>query len=146
MERRGKMKVQELQNKLIRAITSDEWKGLEHGDSSFVISSFNRDVLLSMKNSLAENFDIDKRSVLDLHEALQKYLNIYMADCPAGHKWIIVASIFLTFVKKRPMHPQQATHWKCFAASDKMKYICPCKDASTGSICSYCVCCDTASS
>ena len=44
------MQIQELQDKLIEAITVDEWSWLEHGDSSLVISSFNRKVLLSMKN------------------------------------------------------------------------------------------------
>ena len=42
MERREqKMQVQELLNKLIEAITADEWDRLEHADPSLVISSFN---------------------------------------------------------------------------------------------------------
>ena len=40
------MQVQELQNKLMEAITTDEWNRLKHGDSSLIISSFNREVLL----------------------------------------------------------------------------------------------------
>lgn len=147
MERLGKkVQIQELQNKLIEAITADEWNRLEHGDSSLVISSFNREVLLSMKNTPAENYEIDTKSVRNLHKTLQKYLDTYMADRPIGHKWIIIASIYLTFVQKRPMHPQQATHWKRIDVSEKAGYICPCKDTSAGSICSYCVCCDAASS
>ena len=134
------MQVQELQNKLMEAITTDEWNRLKHGDSSLIISSFNRDVLLSTKNAPVENFEIDIKSVYNLKEALQRYLDIYMADCPIGHKWIIIACIYLTFVQKRPMHPQQATHWKCIATSEKTKYVCPCKDTGTNSVCSYCVC------
>ena len=80
------MQVQELQNKLMEAITTDEWNRLKHGDSSLIISSFNRDVLLSMKNAPVENFEIDIKSVYNLKEALQRYLDIYMADCPIGHK------------------------------------------------------------
>lgn len=134
------MKIQELQNKLIEAITVDEWSQLEHGDSSLVISSFNREVLLSMRNTSVKNFDIDTKSVRNLHEALQGYLDIYMANCPTGHKWIIIASIYLTFVQKLPMHPQQATHWKHIMTSGKLEYVCPCKDTRANSVCSYCVC------
>lgn len=134
------MQVQELLNKLIEAITADEWNRLEHGDSSLVISSFNREVLLSMRNTPVENFAIDTKSVRNLYEALQRYLDIYMADRSIGHKWIIIASIYLTFVQKRPMHPQQATRWKCIAISEKTEYVCPCKDMGTNSVCSYCVC------
>lgn len=132
------MQVQELLNKLIEAITADEWNRLEHGDSSLIISSFNREVLLSMRNAPVENFEIDTESVRNLYEALQRYLDIYMADRPTGHKWIIISSIYLTFVRKMPMHPQQATHWKCI--SEKKEYICPCKDTEINSVCSYCVC------
>ena len=128
------MQVQELQNKLMEAITTDEWNRLKHDDSSLIISSFNRDVLLSMKNAPVENFEIDIKSIYNLKEALQRYLDIYMADCPIGHKWIIIACIYLTFVQKRPMHPQQATHWKCIATSEKTKYVCPCKDTGTNSV------------
>lgn len=59
-----------------------------------------------MKNTSVENFEIDAKSVCDLHEALQQYRDIYMADRPMGRGWIIIASIYLTFVQKRPMHPQ----------------------------------------
>ncbi|MFR8171801.1 MAG: DUF2115 family protein [Marvinbryantia sp.] len=140
------MQVQELLNKLIEAITADEWDRLEHADPSLVISSFNRDVLLSMRNTPVENFEIDTKSVRNLYEALQRYLDIYMADCSIGHKWIILASIYLAFVQKRPMHPQQATHWKCLSVSEKPEYVCPCKDTEANSVCSYCVCHSAASS
>lgn len=134
------MQVQELRNKLFEAVTADEWERLEHGDPSLVISSFNREVLLSMRNTPADNGELDTKSVCNLQEALQRYLDIYMADCSAGHKWIMIASIYLTFVKKRPMHPQQAVHWKCMAVSGKEEYICPCKDTEANSVCSCCVC------
>ncbi len=134
------MKAQELLDKLIEAITADEWNRLKHGDSSLVISSFNREVLLSISSTSAENFEIDTKSIRNLHEALQQYLDIYMADRPIGHKWIIIASIFLTFVQRHPMHPQQATDWKRIVISEKTEYVCPCKDAGANSVCSYCVC------
>lgn len=134
------MQVQELRNKLFEAVTADEWERLEHGDPSLVISSFNREVLLSMRNTPVGNFEIDTRSVRNLYEALQRYLDIYMADRATGHKWIMIASIYLTFVQKRPMHPQQATRWECMVVSGKKKYVCPCKDAGADSVCSYCVC------
>lgn len=96
------MQLQELQNKLMEAITTDEWNRLKHGDSSLKISSFNRDVLLSMKNAPVENFEIDIKSVYNLKEALQRYLDIYMADCPIGHKWIIIACITLLLCRNVP--------------------------------------------
>ncbi len=68
------MKVQELLDKLIEAITADEWNRLKHGDSSLVISSFNREVLLSMSSTSAENFEIDTKSIRNLHEALQQLM------------------------------------------------------------------------
>ncbi len=134
------MKAQKLLDKLIEAITDDEWDRLKRGDTSLVISSFNREVLLSMRSTSAENFEIDTKSISDLHEALQQYLDIYMADRPIGHKWIIIASIFLTFVQSLPMHPQQATDWKRIVISGKEEYVCPCKEEGENSVCSYCVC------
>lgn len=135
-----KIQMRELRNRLIEAITADEWNRLKHADPSLTISSFNREVLLSVGNTPVGDSEIDTDSVRDLHRALQQYLDTYMADCPTGHKWIIITSIYLTFVQKRPMHPQQATHWRRVAGSKKTEYICPCKDTAANSVCSYCVC------
>ena len=78
---------------------------------------------------------MSEESVRELTEDLEKYLAEYLADHPEGHKWIIIACLYLTFAEGLPMHPQHAAKWQKTASG----YVCPHKveDSIT---CRYCVC------
>ena len=95
------------------------------------LSQFNRATILRMMD---EDPDVDGGRVRPLLNALQDYLNRYMSETPAAHKWIILPCIYLTFVLREPMHPQQIVGWE---KKDGV-YICPARD-ETG-ICRWCVC------
>ncbi len=64
-----------------------------------------------------------------------RYVVRYMKDKPEGHKWIILACLYLTFVEHLPMHPQHAAGW----IEKDGRYYCPhmVPDSIT---CRYCMC------
>jgi uncharacterized protein (UPF0305 family) len=58
-----------------------------------------------------------------------------MADRPEGHKWIILACLYLTFAERLPMHPQSAAKW---IEKDGRFY---CRYMEEDSVtCRYCMC------
>ena len=95
------------------------------------LSQFNRATILKM---LDEDPEVDEGRVLPLQTALQDYLNRYMSETPAAHKWIILPCIYLALVVREPMHPQQIVGWE----KEHGVYIFPARD-ETG-ICRWCVC------
>ena len=130
------MKKEELRNRLLACITGQEWHGLEQGDETLRISGFNREVLLRMReNRTGMDGDIPDDFAESPYAALDHYLREYMADCPAGHKWIILACIYLSCVEGVPMHPQDAVRWVQYAG----EYFCP-YHSGENSVCRYCVC------
>lgn len=130
------MKKEDLRNLLLSHITECEWCGLERGDDTLRIGEFNRDVLLRMrKRETPVCGNITEASIVGLHTVLDAYLQEYMADCPQGHKWIILACIYLACVESIPMHPQNIVQWVQYADG----YYCPCHSGE-GSVCAYCVC------
>ena len=81
------------------------------------------------------NSGVDPSDAVALEADLTTYLNEYMADRPEGHKWIILACLYLTFVERLPMHPQSAAKWvekggRCYCPSMAPESI----------TCKYCVC------
>ena len=69
-----------------------------------------------------------------LHAALGDYLNRYMPDAPAAHRWIIPACLFLALVAGEPMHPRAIVGWE----QTEGGYICPAREEA--GICQWCVC------
>ena len=134
------MRQAEFLQQLIQAISPEEWPHIRYRDPTLIISDFNREVLLSMENTRAGNREVDMAAAKALHHTLQSYLNTYMADQPEAHRWIILACLFLTYVKELPMHPQQIVNWKRLHTPEGIRYRCPCRDGSPGSVCLYCVC------
>lgn len=130
------MKKAELRKRLLDRITDQEWHGLEQGNGTLQIGSFNREVLLRMREGgTGVCGDISDDFAAGLYDALDRYLREYMADCPAGHKWIIFACIYLSCVEGIPMHPQNVVRWVQYADG----YFCPCHSGED-SVCRYCVC------
>lgn len=130
------MKKEDLRNLLLSHITECEWSGLERGDDTLRVSGFNRDMLLRMrKREAAVCGNVPNDLIEELYIALDSYLREYMADCPQGHKWIILACIYLACVESIPMHPQDIVQWIQYADG----YYCPCHSGE-GSVCAYCVC------
>ena len=122
--------------RLCAMVSDPERTALENGGDGLYISSFNRQVMLRMLTGGAdEGPDADEQAVRELTADLKAYLNTYMSDHPEGHKWIILACLYLTFVEKLPMHPREAAKWQRVDG----RFLCPNKveDSLT---CQYCVC------
>lgn len=135
------MKRADLLCRLKKEIRRDEWKRLESGDGSLIISNYNRETLLFMKRmEEVEESEISEERIEGLHTALQKFLNLYMKDKPEGHKWIILSCIFLAFIQERPMHPSEFMNIETVEKEGRMTYFCPCKSEEEGNVCSFCVC------
>ena len=101
------------------------------------ISAFNRSTMLRMLSMDATSpGSVDTRCSQEMTDALQTYLNRYMADKPEGHKWIILSCLFLVLVAREPMHPQPIVHWLC----EDGRYHCPAREDDEGSLCRFCVC------
>ena len=100
------MKLSQLITKLKDEITPKEWEVLESRDSTIKISEHNRKTLLEMKNTqITEDKEVSMDVIDDLKLELKTYLNKYMAEDKKDHKWIIISSLYLTYIKEKPMHP-----------------------------------------
>ena len=126
----------ELKENLRARITPSEVSALKSGGAGLCISVFNREVcsrLLDDESTYCGTVSVEK--VRTLEEDLRNYLAEYMADRPEGHKWIIIACLYLTFVEHLPMHPREAAKW----IEKDGKYYCPCMVPESVT-CSYCMC------
>ncbi|MBQ8974217.1 MAG: DUF2115 family protein [Oscillospiraceae bacterium] len=122
-------------------IAPDQWRSLESGGEGLVISRHNTETLLSMRGAvISEDFPIDSASVEALEALLEEYLDRYMSDKPEGHKWIIISSLYLCFIARKPMHPIDIVGIRTAQEGGKTVYYCPAKTSGKGDICSFCVC------
>ena len=116
---------------------------LKSGGKGLCISSFNRDVCLRLLDydrsgsfcGSAGSSPVPQEKIEKLEAELRDYLNEYMQDRPEGHKWIIIACLYLTFAEHLPMHPQQAAKW----VEKDGRYYCP-SMAPESITCSCCMC------
>ena len=137
------MTVAEFTEQLKNRIGPEEAALLRKGTDGLCISAFNRDVCLRLLDAevstaggdSATAGDVDPTDAAKLESDLSAYLNEYMADRPEGHKWIILACLYLTFAERLPMHPQTAAKW----VEEDGRYYCP-SMAPESVTCGYCVC------
>lgn len=135
------MKLSQLIIKLKGEITPNEWELLESRDSTIKISEHNRTTLLEMKNTkIIEDKEVSTDVINDLEVELQTYLDKYMAEDKKDHKWIIISSLFLTYIKEKPMHPIDKLNIKVVKENNKKIYYCPFKKGEGEGSCKYCVC------
>ena len=147
------MRVQFFLRDLYNRLSTDEWKELKLNDPvilkgrapSLPVSEFNRQQLLRLKSLFVRGAegkyrlrDVDTDMAEHLEKNLKEFLDDNMADQPEAHKYIIVVCLYLTFVEREPMHPQEATGWEKVTDGGKTVYYCPYKNDSI--TCSYCVC------
>lgn len=131
----------QLLEQLAGQISDEERAALEDGGRELVISRYNRATvlkLLSMKESGADHgaITVDTALVDGLKRELEEYLDRYMREQPEGHKWIILSCLFLTFILREPMHPQEIVRWERLGGL----YHCPSREVQAGSLCRWCVC------
>lgn len=133
------MKLSQLITKLKYEITPKEWELLESRDSTIKISEHNRKTLLEMKNTqITKDKEVSTDVINDLKLELETYLNKYMAEDKKDHKWIIISSLYLTYVKEMPMHPIDKLNIKVVKENNKVIYYCPFRTGEGA--CKYCVC------
>lgn len=135
------MKAVEYRERLLAQISEDERCLLEASDPSLVINEHNRRTLLEMRaGSCIADEDFDEELALALDGDLRAYLGEYMADQPEGHKWIVVASLYLAFVARRPMHAIDRAGIIIEERDSATVYYCPSKTSGESLICDCCVC------
>ena len=129
------MTAAEYQKSLAGRIGPEEAEALRRGEGLY-ISEYNRAVCLRLlEDGTAGGAPVPREKADRLEAELRDYLNQYMADRPDGHKWIILACLYLTFVERRPMHPQAAARW----IEREGRYYCPSLEPESF-ICGCCVC------
>ncbi len=147
------MNTREFCKELVGRITHAEWDALDRCDPSLTINSHNREALLEMralcmapnaaeatdKHVLLE-LEVDLQAAENLSRYLQEYLDQYMSDNPEGHKWIVLASLYLAFVARRPLHPIDRAGVVVEQLDGTTVYRCPLKVPADNPICDACVC------
>ena len=129
------MTVSELKNELASQISNEEADALRSG-RSLCINDFNRKVCVRLlDNERVDETAVPAERIEHLNKELSDYLKQYMADKPEGHKWIILACLYLTYVEHLPMHPQSAATW----IEKDGKYYCAAM-VPESITCSSCVC------
>lgn len=129
------MTVSELRKDLAAQISSAEADALRNG-RDLSINDFNRQVCIRLLDSdCADDSPVPVERIESLKKELSDYLKQYMADKPEGHKWIILACLYLTYVERVPMHPQSAATW----IEKDGKYYCAAM-VPESITCSSCVC------
>ena len=125
----------EFKKSLAAQISSDEAAALRSG-SGLCINDFNRSVCLRLLDSdCTDDAPVSPADADLLRSELADYLNEYMQDKPEGHKWIILACLYLTFVEHLPMHPQHAAKW----TEKDGRYYCP-NMVPESITCRFCMC------
>ena len=116
------MTANELKNTLKERISPQEAEALRRGTEGLCIGKFNRDVCLRLLGDCRDDSsEVPAEKILALEKELTDYLNTYMQDRPEGHKWIIMACEYLTYIERLPMHPQHAAKW----TKKDGNYYCP---------------------
>ena len=147
------MNTREFCKELGGQITHAEWDALDRCDPSLTINNHNREALLEMRAlymapGTAEAADgpkhpepeVDLQAAENLARYLQDYLDEYMPDAPEGHKWIVLASLYLAFVARRPLHPIDRAGVVVEQLDGRTIYRCPLKVPGDNPICDACVC------
>ena len=120
-------------------VTEAEWAALAAG--GLRVSAFNRGVLLEMwRLSGVPSGEIDAARVRGLREVLEDYLSRQLPDAPEAWRWIVIASLYLTFIAGRPMHPVELLHIAERTENGRAVYLCPSKSDDPRTTCFYCVC------
>ncbi len=121
---------------LKRRVSEEEREDLEDNDIIF-ISWYNRETVLRMlHDDGSETGTVDTDQADALEKALEVYLAQYMAEYPAGHKWVILSCLYLSQIAEEPMHPQRMTGWRW----ENGAYFCRAREEQPGSVCRWCVC------
>ena len=162
------MNAKEFCKELVEQITHAEWDALDRCDPSLTINNHNREALLEMralcmapdtaeaaKEPTHPELDVDLEAAdehtqpepeVDLEAAenlaryLHEFLDEHMPDAPEGHKWIVLASLYLAFVARRPLHPIDRAGVVVEQLDGRTIYRCPLKVPGDNPICDACVC------
>lgn len=130
----------ELLRKMQSVVTDKEIEELKDYESNLVIGKYNRKILLDMISAKdAGEALVPEQRILELVTCLQSYLNQYMEQTE-GHKWVILASLYNTYILEVPMHPIEVTKVQTVVEDGCKVYYCPAKEEQEGSVCRFCVC------
>jgi uncharacterized protein (UPF0305 family) len=134
------MRIADLLDELKGRVSPEERAMLETGEG-IVANEHNRSTVLEMlKLEVAPKGEVDIEQARRLERMLEEYLATYLADEPRAWKWIIIASVYLAFVARRPMHPMQAAGVTMREEDGRVVYECPVKTPGDDNVCAYCVC------
>ncbi|MEH2957426.1 DUF3786 domain-containing protein [Candidatus Merdisoma sp. JLR.KK006] len=134
------MTKKELRHKLNLAISQEEWERLQRGE--LPISDFNNSTLKEMKQESTDGDEsfVDEQLAKELSQVLKDYLSRHLPDKPLAWKYIIISSIYLTYIAERPMHPMEKLEIKVTEDKEGRIYECPNKSSKRDTSCHFCVC------
>ncbi len=133
------MKKSELQREILSAFTKEEWAALESGRNSVPVSSFNREILLELREREDFSGEAEDRAVRALGETVENYLRQYWAEEPGAHKYVVSVCLAMTFLYEKPMHPPEKAQYRCLVRDGKTRYFCPAREPGEGSVCEFCL-------
>ncbi len=154
----------ELAKNILSQYDDQEWEDMENNTLDLPVNEHNRNVHLELRDAINKyeelgtlspkerrrfsfgkpavltlfEGDIEGEKVIELKSSLEEYLDEVWAEARPAHKYIVNASLALTFILERPMHPESSVHFLVRVEDGKNIYYCPHKENSL--ICSYCKC------
>lgn len=134
------MTKKELQTKLNSAISQEEWEQLQRG--ALPVSDFHYSTLQEMRqaDTGGEQDFVDEGLAEELCHVLADYLSKHLADKQSAWKYIMISSIYLTYIAERPMHPIDELEIRVIEGKEGRSYECPNKSAKRETSCHFCVC------
>ncbi len=129
----------ELAENIIGSIDKTQWQQLKAGTLEIPVSEHNRKVLLELEGS-SEDFtgDVPGDDVEKLSDSVYEFLKEVWAEEPEAHKFVVLACLALTFLKKIPMHAKEKVNYREVVREDgEREYYCSAKTDSI--ICNFCV-------
>jgi uncharacterized protein (UPF0305 family) len=134
------MTTSELLDLLIHSISSEDWQRLDRNDPSLVISRWNLKTLQRLRGYHPAPGTIPVDEAEELRLSLSRYMDRYMPEKPEGHHWIIISCLFLAFIAREPLHPQEIVRHRQVLKDGRRSFLCPAREESAESLCRCCVC------
>lgn len=133
------MKKSELRRELLAVLSAGEWEALESGQTAVPVSSYNREVLLALRDGEREfSGEAEDGSIRALRESVEGYLARYWPEEPGAHKYVVLTCLALTFLWEKPMHPPEKVHYRLRIENGQARYFCPAREEGEDSVCRFC--------
>ena len=132
------MEKSELARQIAGMLDDTEWSRLEDGTQEAPVSSYNREVLLRVRERADEYTGKADAGLADrILTEVSAYLEVYWPEEPDAHKYVAAACLALRLLEDRPMHPPESVRYLAVVKDGRAEYYCPARE--DGPVCRLCL-------